>query len=266
MEQIVATLQQLLLFVAIIWGISAIVGLFKPSKHRQKRANRAARRQEQAKFEASQYAQTTSRSFAEINSDDGMLGEYLLSEEIAMALPGYRLLFNLYVPTADGKTSEVDVVLVHETGIYVFESKYYAGWIFGSDGDRFWTQTFRTTRNRFPNPILQNEGHVRALQAYLGLKRSAFMSVVVFGDNCKLKKIEVTSAPVLQTNRIAPFMIGLIGSRKAVLTPTECQAAFSKLEQVSHATDELKNAHIARLRATYGADGHSAQPQASAVG
>mgnify|MGYP002509292044 CR=1 FL=1 len=39
------------------------------------------------------------------------------------ALPS---LFNLYIPKDNGETTELDVVLLHESGIYVFESKNYS--------------------------------------------------------------------------------------------------------------------------------------------
>lgn len=40
------------------------------------------------------------------------------------------MLRNIYVPY-NGKTSEIDVLMIREKGIFVFESKNYSGWIFG---------------------------------------------------------------------------------------------------------------------------------------
>ena len=41
-------------------------------------------------------------------------------------LPGYkRFLFNCYLPKQDGEKTEIDVIFLHESGIYVFESKNY---------------------------------------------------------------------------------------------------------------------------------------------
>ena len=75
-------------------------------------------------------------------------------------------------------------------GIYVFESKNYSGWIFGSEDQQQWTMSLNAhTKERFYNPVKQNRAHVRALAAYLGLPESAFMSFIVFSERCELKKV-----------------------------------------------------------------------------
>ena len=62
--------------------------------------------------------------------DIRLIGEYFTYQCIA-PLNGYKkFIFNCYLPKADGETTEVDVILLHESGIYVFESKNYSGWIF----------------------------------------------------------------------------------------------------------------------------------------
>lgn len=40
---------------------------------------------------------------------------------------------NLYLPKEDGSTTEIDLIMLSETGILVFESKNYSGWIFGDE-------------------------------------------------------------------------------------------------------------------------------------
>ena len=76
-----------------------------------------------------------------LHSDDkGHFGEYLIDYALNRA-PGYaQKLCNVYLPYK-GRTSEIDVIMLHETGIYVFESKNYSGWIFGDEKGQYWTQT-----------------------------------------------------------------------------------------------------------------------------
>lgn len=71
----------------------------------------------------------------------GHYGEYLADYALDHGkIPGRgRSFTNLYVPYR-GRTSEVDVLFLHETGAYVIESKNYSGWIFGSAEQRQWTQ------------------------------------------------------------------------------------------------------------------------------
>ena len=52
-----------------------------------------------------------------------------------------------------GKTTEIDLLMIHEKGIFVFESKNYSGWIFGSEDQLKWTQCFKSgQREHFYNP------------------------------------------------------------------------------------------------------------------
>ncbi len=40
-----------------------------------------------------------------------------------------------------GGTTEIDLLLIHPKGLFVFESKNYSGWIFGNEVYQNWTQT-----------------------------------------------------------------------------------------------------------------------------
>lgn len=63
--------------------------------------------------------------------------------DILQKVDGYKAtLPNCYLPKGNGETAEVDLIFLHESGIYVFESKNYSGWIFGSENQKYWTQSF----------------------------------------------------------------------------------------------------------------------------
>ena len=101
------------------------------------------------------------------------------------------VLKNLYIPYKN-TTSEIDLVMVHEKGIYVFESKNYSGWIFGSAGQLYWTQSLKGgEKNKFYNPIRQNTGHMGALlrQLKVRLESARIYSFVVFSDRCTLRNV-----------------------------------------------------------------------------
>lgn len=88
----------------------------------------------------------------------GQFGEYLIDYALqSNGIEGERVvLTNLYLPMK-GKTTEIDLLMLHEKGIFVIESKYYSGWIFGSEDQLKWTQCFRNGRKEhFYNPVKQN--------------------------------------------------------------------------------------------------------------
>ena len=118
----------------------------------------------------------------------GYYGEYLVFCELYKKLIGTcKILMNLNIPTSNGKTTEIDLLLIHETGIYVFEVKHYKGTIYGKDSDKIWTQYFRTAQNNsFKNPMLQNEYHLSALKKLF--PSVPVKSIIVFtNDDCDIR-------------------------------------------------------------------------------
>lgn len=72
----------------------------------------------------------------------GRKGEYLIYQQLKdYEAKGGKFLFNCYLPRENNKTTEVDVILISEDGIFAFESKNYSGWIFGNEKSKTWTQT-----------------------------------------------------------------------------------------------------------------------------
>lgn len=100
-----------------------------------------------------------------------------------------KILRNVYVPTKDSKTSEIDIILISHNGIFVIESKNYTGTIYGSSDDFRWT-CFSKARKKYPmyNPKKQNETHIKHLKEFLNMPHlDDFKSYIVFSNECTLK-------------------------------------------------------------------------------
>ena len=62
----------------------------------------------------------------------GRRGEDFIAKILYDTVPGdFQVFRNVYVPNGDA-TTEIDLVMVHEMGIFAFESKNYNGLISGS--------------------------------------------------------------------------------------------------------------------------------------
>lgn len=93
---------------------------------------------------------------------------------------------NVIIPDERG-TTEVDVILVGNTGVFVIEQKEYNAWIFGSEDDEKWTARYVDgSTHQMQNPLRQNYRHVMALAARLRLPQDMFHSLVAFSGDCKL--------------------------------------------------------------------------------
>ena len=91
----------------------------------------------------------------------------------------------------EAQSTEIDLIMIAESGIYVFEIKNYSGWIFGNEKQKNWTQTFpNKTKHQFYNPIIQNVGHIKALKKLLNdAYNGDYYSVIVFTDTATLKTV-----------------------------------------------------------------------------
>ena len=187
-----------------------------------------------------------------LHSDDtGHFGEYLIDYALN-SVPGYsKKLCNIYLPYKN-RTSEIDVVMLHETGIYVFESKNYSGWIFGDEKSQYWTQCLTPKeKNRFYNPILQNKTHIIALRQYLELPTEENMiSYIVFSQRCELKKVckRSENAIIVQRPQMLKSLRQEIAKRPTVFTQKQIDLMYEDLLGLTTVTAAEKAQHIQHIQ------------------
>ena len=181
----------------------------------------------------------------------GIAGESIIQLLLNNPQLGYRkIMKNIYVPYGN-QTTEIDVLMIHETGIYVIESKNYSGWIFGSENQQQWTQMLNSyTKKRFYNPIWQNRTHIRVLSNYINIDKSKIKSYIVFSDRCELKAIPTNTSECIIT-KIDLFLYTIyndINSRKKILTVEEVNQIEEKLKPITNVSQEVKNKHIQDIK------------------
>lgn len=182
----------------------------------------------------------------------GHYGEFLSYKKL-VDLPGYhKVLFNLYLPKGNGKTTEIDLVYIHETGIYVIESKNYGGWIFGDENNRNWTQTMPNGKKYpFYNPIWQNKGHIQALQAVLpSVSQEYYKSLIVFSERCKLKKVSYDTSKTIVINRfdLKEQLSSQINNSLNVLGRKQIDKIYNFLALYSKVDQSVKEQHIENMK------------------
>lgn len=212
-----------------------------------------------AYYKKTEYYLITHIPYRKAHSDEGHFGEYLTYKRLK-SLKGYkRFLFNVYIPKDDGTFTEADVIMLHESGIYVFESKNYSGWIFGSETQKNWTQTLPSGRKKskkivFLNPILQNKVHVKWLQAYLNSDANLpFYSYIVFSERCELKKVTLTSDnhSVIKRNDILQAVSAKASKSGKLLTQSKIEALFKQLYPLTQVNDTIKASHVQTIQSKY---------------
>ncbi|AKE52521.1 nuclease-related domain-containing protein [Kangiella geojedonensis] len=127
-------------------------------------------------------------SFSQSPWFKGLLGEFLVKLTAKLRLPAntYHRVHNVTLPAADG-TTQIDHIFVSRYGIFVVETKYMKGWVFGGEKQSQWTQKLYRKSYKFQNPLRQNYKHLKALESALGLSPDVIHSVIVFAGDSTFK-------------------------------------------------------------------------------
>ncbi|MFN6431469.1 nuclease-related domain-containing protein [Eubacterium callanderi] len=210
------------------------------------------------KYDKTEYAAQTKGSFASVRFDKGKYGEYLTYDKLR-SLDGHKkFLFNCYIPKGNNETTEIDLIMIHSTGIYVFESKNYSGWIFGNESQKNWTQTLpngnKVRKERFFNPIIQNKGHIKWLKNFLSNEvDTLYHSIIVFSERCTLKKIELQTdaCKVIKRENVVSTIKTIIEKTNIVLSDAQIDSIFKKLFPLTQKTEVEKMQHIENIKNNY---------------
>lgn len=166
----------------------------------------------------------------------GYYGEYLLFCDLYKNVSGFcKILMNLNVPVTTEKTTEIDLMMIHESGIYIFEVKHYKGTIYGNVNDRKWTQYFRTAPNSvFNSPVKQNQYHINAIKnKYPDIPVYSF--IVFTNDECELKVTndslkDISICTLLDLKKI---LYDSTSKRKQVLDISKIDEIFNEIKEYS---------------------------------
>ena len=180
--------------------------------------------------------------------DKGHYGEYLAQYALGNNnVKGYsKVLCNAYIPYR-GKTSEIDVIFIHEKGIYVLESKNYSGWIFGSAEQKNWTQCLnKNTKTSFYNPIMQNKTHINALSQYLKINKNMIKSYIIFSDRCELKKVpeNTNEYRILHREDLLYYLRSELKEKDNILSEEKVNEIYNALKPLTEVSEEDKQKHI----------------------
>lgn len=175
----------------------------------------------------------------------GFFGEKAVAIFLSRLNPlEYKVINNIMLQV-DGKTSQIDHVVVSNYGIFVIETKNYKGWILGNEYDDYWTQIIFKRKEKLRNPIKQNFGHIRALEEHLkefiGVKS---ISIVVFTTKADLK---------VKTQTDVVYTVNLLKTIKKnstiqLISDTDKEKIYSKLLALNVDSKDNRKAHIQSIR------------------
>ena len=207
---------------------------------------------ELSQYKRSGYKSASGNTLSKTMFDKGCRGEFLTYRYLEKVSGYSKILANAYIPKEDGKTTEIDLIFVHQKGIYVIESKNYSEWIVGDENSKSWMQTFPNGyKQRFYNPIWQNNTHIKHLNNSLNdLDKEYFKSIIVFSERCSIKKMNVVSknVKVLKRENLYSTLNSMINTSTVNLSIQEIDNIYSRLTPYILKTEEEKREHIQNIK------------------
>lgn len=172
----------------------------------------------------------------------GKLGEARVSM-ILSSLPDDYHIFNDVYLCHDGRSVQIDHVVISVYGIFVIETKNYTGWIYGSDKSEHWVKNMYGNKYYFQNPLKQNYSHVKVLQDLFGLSVDKFIPVVVFLRRATLKC--ETRDIVIYSSQLKYL---ICSHTDPVLDTAEVRRLASLLSSSLVVGDNVSESHVANVR------------------
>ncbi|MGM0840280.1 MAG: nuclease-related domain-containing protein [Bacillota bacterium] len=130
---------------------------------------------------------TPKRTYEQIASRKGELGEYKIDIQLDQLPKTYRHLSDLLIPNPKAKSgySQIDHVVITPYAIFAIETKNYQGTIYGGKDRNTWLVNGKF---KMMNPFVQNYGHIKSLSSLIDEKyHNFFVSMVSFTKRSTFK-------------------------------------------------------------------------------
>ncbi|MEI4831384.1 NERD domain-containing protein [Bacillus sp. FJAT-53711] len=159
----------------------------------------------------------------------------------------YLRLHDITLRAEKGKTTQIDHIVIAQSGIFVIETKNYKGWIFGNEWDPQWTQVNFKRKDKFHNPVWQNYGHIKGIQHVLNNEDIPFISLITFSNSSDLKKINITSSHVYAVyfSEVVPQ---IRNHTEQILSPSQMNQIYRTLQQANITDKNIKKQHVENIR------------------
>ncbi|MEE1124873.1 MAG: nuclease-related domain-containing protein [Acutalibacteraceae bacterium] len=182
--------------------------------------------------------------------DKGAYGEYITGYSLDKINEYHKVFKNVYLPH-NGKTTEIDIVLITSKGIFVIENKNYAGWVFGDEKYKYWHHTYRNgEKYKFFNPIWQNQTHINALSNFLKVDKNTMKSYIVFsGENFK-GNIKYTSdnVKIITHENILKNIKKDLSNSREIFTDRQIDIMAMNLNNHCNVSNSVKKEHVKNIK------------------
>ena len=159
------------------------------------------------------------------------------------------VLTNLYIPTAKGGVTEIDLVAFTNRGLLVFETKNVSGTIYGDEDSDQWYAEVHNQNNYFYSPLKQNATHVKYLDRVVGLNIPIY-SIIVFSDRCSVEYLPNSfyDVYVCQMSTLRETITKIFYDNQPCVSSLVLSTVYSSIEKYANPSEEVIRKHREYVR------------------
>lgn len=182
-------------------------------------------------------------AFFQTPTGKGIWGETQVKIALGNNKPNEKYVINNLMIANEGKSSQIDHIVINRTGIFVIETKNYSGRIYGLENQKEWTQVlnYGKVKHQFYNPILQNRTHIYALGNIIG-KKDCFISIIVF------PKAQLMTNTSTEVGYIGNIRRRYKEQRKIIFTIEEINSIYNQLMEYKKNPPVTNHEHIREIK------------------
>lgn len=155
----------------------------------------------------------------------------------------YRVINDLLLQTG-GHSTQIDHVVISVYGIFVIETKYYKGWIYGGENSEYWTQNIYGHKNQLRNPLWQNQGHIKAITRLLSDPGMIpIYNIVAFSGQATLKLDR--SLLVMYWRQVVPY---IKRHREPQMSEAYADEIYNLLLEANVTDKEARKRHVKSVK------------------
>ncbi|HAE53311.1 MAG TPA: DNA-binding protein [Ruminococcus sp.] len=195
------------------------------------------------------------KNFFDEKKSVGRKGEKLTADALRNSDIYGKILKNLYIPTNNNETTEIDMIYITRKGIFVVESKNYSGIVSGKIKDTYWIQKFPDgTENTFYNPVMQNQIHIKYLKDFIKTEIPLF-SFIVFSEKCSLKKFRPSKTTfIIKRDELDNAMNSVMDNNEDAISDKDINSIFLQLKPLTKVKKSVRKAHVENINRKYNND------------
>ena len=211
--------------------------------------------------------------------------ELYIHEELRKAFRANEVFLN-YMFGKDDKTTQIDHIVITRKAIFVIESKDYKGNVYADVQSQNWSQRLEYVKStpsnytsfskygtpyrryylkkhvdvhKLYNPVLQNEGHIKAIKYHLSGTNIPIVNVVVFSNrgNLVLKPYENKDLFIIHETDLRYILKAYIDTRPNVISEKELVYIESVLICLNTNSEENAKKHVNRLISSFDKNQHT---------